>query len=217
MCLPPQVLYRFASAPRNEKSSQIKSGRRKRVEQAMNTSSLMTKPTGEICRLFALSAEAKQLLPEQNQLLPYLDLLMGKSLFEDGIRLLAHTLPKRAAVGWACQCVRSTAGADPESPAVAALRSAEQWVTDPCEKNRRAAYAAGEKANLGTVAGCVALAAFMSGGSLGPADLPCIAPDPLLTAQMVVNAVLLAGVLSEPARAPERYHQFLTQGIRLAT
>ena len=164
----------------------------------------------EVVRLFPLSAEARQLLQDQHRLLPYLRLLVEKRLYDDGVRLLPHALPKREAVWWACQCARSAVGE-------AALKAAEQWAIDPNEANRRAAYEAAERVGFGTPGGCAALAAFFSGGSIGPAHVAAIPPDPLLTAQMVVNALLLAAVASEPAQAPERYDEYLKQGIALAS
>jgi hypothetical protein len=170
----------------------------------------------DVCKLVKLSPAARQLPPGEQKLLPYLYLLIGKALYDDGVRLLAHALPKREAVYWACQCVRATAGDGLEPAAAAALESAEKWVADPSDANRRAAYGAAEQAEMGTPAGCVALAAYMSEGSVVPADLPPVPPPPLLTARMVASAVQLAGVATEPVKAPERYHQFLTQGILLA-
>jgi hypothetical protein len=173
------------------------------------------KPAADFVRLFKLTPQARLLLRDQHRLLGYLDLLMTNRLYEDGVRLLAHALPKREAVWWACQCARSTAGDQPAPDFEAAVRAAEQWVVDPNDGNRRAARQAAKQTGYGTPAGCAGLAAFFSGGSLGPANLPAIPPDPLQTAQFVVNAVLLAGVASEPGKAPQRYDQFLRQGIQL--
>ena len=173
------------------------------------------KPAAAIDRLCALSEEARQLLQDGHRVLEFLHLLLEKQLVEDGVQLLAHALPSREAVWWACQCGRGVA-VPPSSQGAAAWQAAETWAVDPSEAHRRAAYAAAAQAGFGTAAGSAALGAFLSGGSLGPPDLPAIPPDPLLTPQMVANAVLLAGVATEPIRAPERYAQFLTLGIQLA-
>jgi hypothetical protein len=174
------------------------------------------KAAAEVGRLCELGGEARQLLHDRHQVLPYLHLLMEKKLHEDAVRVLAHALPKREAVWWACQCARNVAGAPALPGREAPLTAAEAWVADPNESNRRAAYQAALRTEFGTPAGCAALAAFFSGGSLGPAKAPAIPPDPLLSAQMAANAALLAAVSSEPTRAPERYGQFLRQGILLA-
>ena len=44
--------------------------------------------------------------------------------YTDAVRFLAHALPKREAVWWACLCVRKAAGANPPPPAQAAPASA---------------------------------------------------------------------------------------------
>jgi hypothetical protein len=99
---------------------------------------------------------------------------------------------------------------------VAALEAADKWVADPSEDHRRAAGKAAEQVGHSTPAGCVALAAFWSGGSLPPTDVPAVAPGDHLTARGVIGALMLAAVLKEPEKAQERYRQFLAQGIELA-
>ncbi len=103
----------------------------------------------------------------------FLDALIEAGEFPDAVRFLAHALPKREAVWWACLCAREAAGADPPEPVAAALRAAEAWVADPSEENRRAAVARGRGGRAAAPpAGCAAAAAFWSGGSLGPARRP---------------------------------------------
>src|SRR5262249_38189654 len=123
---------------------------------------------------------------------------------------------KREAVWWASLCVRSVAGTNPVPEVVAALQAAEQWATDPTEENRRAALVAAEASGLGTPAGCTAMAAFWSGGGLGPANLPPMPPAEHLTARGVSGAVLLALVIAEPEKAAEKAGRFLAQGIAVA-
>jgi hypothetical protein len=88
-------------------------------------------------------------------------------------------------------------------------------VADPSEANRQAAQAAAEKAGVGTPAGCAAMAAFWSGGSLAPANLPAVPPAENLTGQGVAGAVLLAVVQKEPAKAPQKFRQFVALGVEV--
>jgi hypothetical protein len=164
----------------------------------------------------ALSAEARPWLRDGQTPRQFLDQLVEQKLNVDAIRFLAHVLPKREAVWWASLCVRSVAGPNPPSEVTAALQAAEQWVMEPKEENRRKALAAAEAAGLGTPAGCTAVSAFWSGGSLGPANLPAIPPGEHLTARGVSGAVLLATVLAEPEKAAEKASRFLAQGIGVA-
>ena len=86
----------------------------------------------------------------------------------------------------------------------------------PSEENRRAAETASEKAGLAKPAGCAAVAAFWSGGSLAPPNVPVVPPGPTLTAQAAANAVLLSAAATDPAKAPDKYFKFLAEGIQVA-
>jgi hypothetical protein len=139
--------------------------------------------------------------------------LIAHQLHDDAVRFLAHLLPKREAVWWACLCAREGCGADLPPSAEKALLAAERWVAEPIEENRRAAMAAAETATLGTPAGCAALAAFLSGGSLGPPNVQAIPPGEGLTARAVAGAILLAAVVREPDKAPQKFQGFLERGL----
>ncbi|SPE38312.1 Putative secreted protein (fragment) [Candidatus Sulfopaludibacter sp. SbA3] len=87
------------------------------------------------------------------------------------------------------------------------------WISQPTDEHRRAAHAAAEAAQFSTPAGCAGLAAFFSGGSLAPPDSPAVPPGEFLTAKAVSGAVIFAAVSNEPAKAPEKFKQFLAQGL----
>src|SRR5947209_15569832 len=174
------------------------------------------KTAAEVCKHFPLGEEARKLLRDGLTPAQFLDVLIEKQQFPDAVRFLAHALPKREAVWWACLCSRAVAGSSPPPPIAAALQTAEKWVADPSEDNRRAAMPAAEAAKLKTPAGCAAMAAFWSGGSLAPPNVPVVPPGEYLTAHGVAGAVMLAAVQSEPEKAPEKYQKFLAQGIEVA-
>ena len=174
------------------------------------------KTAAEVCKHFPLGEEAKKLLREGLTPAQFLDTLIEKQHFPDAVRFLAHALPKREAVWWACLCGRAVDGSNPPPKIAAALQTAEKWVVDPSEENRRAAMPAAEAAEFKTPAGCAAVAAFWSGGSLGPPNVPVIPPGEYLTAHGVAGAVMLAAVQSEPEKAPDKYRMFLAQGIEVA-
>jgi hypothetical protein len=173
------------------------------------------RPLAEVIELCPLSDEAKPLLREGLTLLPYLHQLMGNKLYPDAIHLVAYAVPVREGISWACGCARSVAGTEPPAEVEAALQATEKWTAEPGEEKRRAALPAAEAAGFGTPAGCVALAAFCSGGSLSPAEFPPVLPPADVAPQTIANAVLLAGVTGEAEKTPDRYSQFLTEGTKL--
>ena len=75
---------------------------------------------------------------------------------------------------------------------------------------------AAEAAGLDTPAGCLAVAAFFSGGSIAPEGLPPVPPSEPMTGTAVAGAVKLAAVLKDPARAPEKFAAFLKLGSEVA-
>lgn len=173
------------------------------------------KTAAEVCQRFTLSDTARPLLRDGMAPRQLLDQLQEKQQYVDAVNFLAHALPKREAVWWACLCVRA-ANAKPAPQAAAALQAAEKWVADPSEEHRRAALPAAEAADVGTPAGCAAMAAYLNSGSLAPPDLPAVPPGETLTAQMVFGAVLLSVVSTEPQKAPEKFRQALARGIEVA-
>src|ERR671937_3326223 len=88
------------------------------------------KTAAEVCKHFPLGDEAKKLLRDGQTPAQFLDLLIEKQQFPDAVRFLAHALPKREAVWWACLCARAAAGPNPPPKAAAAVQAAEKWVAD---------------------------------------------------------------------------------------
>jgi hypothetical protein len=173
------------------------------------------KTAAEVCQRFSLAEAARKLLRPDLTPVQYLAALMEQHLYSDAIRFLAYALPKREAVSWACGCIRSMHDST-DTAAEAALQAAEKWVADPSDPNRRAAMPAAQAVGLAHPAGCAAAACFWSGGSLAPPDLPPVAPAAHLTAHVVAASLLLAAVRSEPARAAEKFRQFLQLGLDVA-
>src|SRR4051794_21799720 len=91
----------------------------------------------EVCERFTPGEPARGLLRPGLTPRQFLELLIEKEEVPDAVGFLAHALPKREAVWWACLCARSVAGEKPAAPISAALDAAEAWVADPVEENRR--------------------------------------------------------------------------------
>jgi hypothetical protein len=171
--------------------------------------------TETLAAVAELGDKAMALLKPDYHPREFVRLLADNQLFPDAVRFLAHALPKREAVWWGWVSARRSAGPSPPPLIKAALAATEAWIAQPTEENRRAAHEAGKAADLGTPAGCAALAAFFSGGSLAPAHAPAVPPGEYLTAKAVSGAVVFAAVANEPEKAPEKFNNFLTQGLEV--
>lgn len=147
----------------------------------------------------------------------FLGRLVDAGLKVDALKFLAHALPKREAVWWGARCTRLACGESLSPVEQAALEAAERWCADPTDERRRAAMQAAEAAKFDRPAGCVALAAFFSGGSLAPPELPAVAPADDLTPRTVAGAILMAAVQSRPEKAGEKYQRFFEQGVAIAS
>jgi hypothetical protein len=173
------------------------------------------KTAAEICAQYEPGDEAKARLQEGMTPRQFLDRLVAEGHPADAARFLAHALTKREAVWWAGLCVGQALGPKPPAPALAALEAAKAWVVEPSDANRRAALPAAEAAGAGTAAGCLAMAAYFTGGSLAPADLPVVPPPEHLAADVASTALALAAALA-PEKTGESYAAFLQLGFDVA-
>ncbi len=182
---------------------------------ASGFANVATALAAKVCELFDLDDEAKPLLEPQHTVREFYTLLGKRQLFADAERLLAHALPKREAVWWAAQCVRAAFGQQLNGADKAAVTVAEEWAAEPTEPNRRRAEAAAERTKHETAAGWAAAAAFFSGGSIGPADLPEVPPKETLSPQAVMVAITMSATF-DPKQTPARHAEFLALGARVA-
>jgi len=169
----------------------------------------------DLCERAKLGEGAKALLKHEHTPRQFLELLIGKERFLDAIRFLAFARPKREAVGWGCLCVRHSLGTEDASKISATQVSAERWVANPDEENRRAAKIAADKEGSESPSDFLALAAFFSGGSVVPANLAPVAPPDHATPRLVAGAVMVSAVRNQPEKAPEKYRVFLQKGMAL--
>jgi Family of unknown function (DUF6931) len=148
--------------------------------------------------------------------LEYVQGLASSGHFSDAEGFLASALPRREAVWWACRCVRSTLGSEPSREADLAVRAAEAWAVAPGDVNRRKAMPVAEAVGFGHPAGCVALAAFLSGGSLVPPGLKEVPPPGDAFARALAGSILLAAARAEPGAIVETHRRFLDLGLAVA-
>lgn len=169
-----------------------------------------------IAAVSAMSDEAMALLTPEMHPKAFVDLLVRQKNYADAIRFLAHALPKREAIWWAWIGARRAAGSNPPPKVAASLASVEKWISQPTDENRRAASDAGEAAGARTAASCLGRAVFLSGGSLTKPGAPEVPPAEYLYAKMLVGAVIAAALSTEPEKGPEKFQNFISQGLEVA-
>lgn len=168
-------------------------------------------------------AAAAELEPEAQALLSpamgprdYVLAMSEADLYVDALKFLAHLLPRREAVwlGWLSARKELEKKLSPEEEA--ALAATERWIREPTDAHRRSALEAATAATLESPAGCAALGAYLSGGSMAPAELETVPPPRYATARAVFGCLILTAVQMEPEKAPEKYQKYLADGLELA-
>jgi hypothetical protein len=183
--------------------------------QIESLTKITTARAADICALaaaggFKLSA-SEGASPAQ-----YLNELIAAKRLEQAIQFFAFALPPREAVWWTCLCSRAVFPDPTPKPLLDAVEAAEAWVRKPTEELRRAAMASAQATDFRSPAAWAAMAAFWSGGSLAPADLPAVPAPTHLIGAAVAGAVALAAVQTEPLRADQKREHFLASAIDVA-
>jgi hypothetical protein len=134
----------------------------------------------------------------------------------EAVRMLAHALPRREAVWWACMCSANTAPPDLPEPDRLARETAEVWVRQQKDEQRRAAMAHAEAGGFQTPEAWSGVAAFWSGDSMSPLGQPAVPPPPHAVGGAVAGAVALSAVRGDVKRHAERLKRFLESGRNIA-
>jgi hypothetical protein len=155
-------------------------------------------------RKVPLSFGAQRLLQADLTGQAYVRLLVAKGLYGDAVQFVAHALPNREAVWWACLCTRYVVGPRPPDPERAALYAAVQWVLKPAGPQGQAARRAGDAAGRDSLAGRVARAIAV-----------CDKANPERAARLVGAAVLHAAQRGPAAERTWCYRQFLSVALEV--
>lgn len=169
----------------------------------------------QLCAQAKIGGEAAALLTPQSTTKDFIALLVQKEIYPDAIRIVAHLLPKRESIGWGCLCVRHILSGKPEKPLPEVHVAAERWVSAPNEDSRWAAKKIADGEDPRTLSGLLAMAVFFAGPSMTPANLQAVPPPETATPEIVGNVVVLAGVLTEPEKAKEKYRVFMQKASAL--
>ncbi|MEP6690686.1 MAG: hypothetical protein ABJD07_05980 [Gemmatimonadaceae bacterium] len=169
----------------------------------------------QLCDLAEVSDDAKGALRPEHAPQDLVAALVAGELFADAVRVMAHALPKREGVWWAWMCARRAASS-PGAAEADALAATERWIAQPTEPNRRAAFDASQSATLETAAGCAALAAFLTSGSVAPPNVAAVPPPAFASAKAIAGGVTIAAVKTDPEHAPEKFRAFIQQSLDVA-
>jgi hypothetical protein len=170
----------------------------------------------EVCKHFELKDEARRLLSEGMSPREFVDALLTHRQNQPAIQFMAHALPPREGIWWACLCLEHVNQEKWSPPEREACKAVVRWVLEPSEENRQATKAPGEAAGAGTPAGSLALAASWTGGSMTPANLPPVAPGPFLPAKGVAAAVGLAAVRADPTKIADTQRRYVELALEVA-
>ena len=171
----------------------------------------------EITQHFDLLEESVPLLNAEQTPADFLQILIDQGHYHNAISFLAHAMPVREEVWWACLCIRDHFESSDEAYQHA-LNAAESWVDDPSETHRREAEKHAEAGEYNTPASWVAGAVFWSGGSIAPINEPIMAPPHHLYAHAISGAIIMSAGLDSPdeSELEKRYLHYLRLGIIIA-
>ncbi len=145
---------------------------------------------------------------------------MEDKQFVSAIRLIAAVLPARENIWWAWVSARHAAqmpgGRSASAAEHNALGHVERWIIRPDDVTRREAWASANDAGFDTPIGMVGAAVFLSGVSVGPANLPAVPPAPGAIVPLIPGAILLAAASNtNAAQVQPTMIAFAAQGLEV--
>ena len=169
----------------------------------------------ELCDLAELEDEPRAFLLPGHSPFAFFELLVEKSQLLDAIRFLAVWLAPWQAIHWALTCVRELSSAELAKGEHDVLLAVSKWLEEPTEEHRRGAMKMAETTEFESAAGWVAGAAFWSGGSIAPPDLPEVPPDASLVAKAVTTSLLMLATQGDPEKINQSYAEIAKRGRSL--
>lgn len=179
-----------------------------------------SKISGELAPILPhlkLTAEAAAVLAGCTETTEALGRLERAGFLAEAARLVAHALPAREAVWWACACSRHTASSSTSPEAEATICNAtEEWVRRQTDAQRRTAMKEAETSNFQSPEAWAAVAAFWSGDTMAPPDVPKVPPQAHFPGLAVAGAVALSAVRGSALNREARLRTFLASAKDIA-
>lgn len=173
---------------------------------------MTVKETGEKANL---SGGALALVQEDSTPSAYLDSLEKQQLYQDAIKFLAQKLAIDVGVKWACAAIRELQSPESKQQKNEPLEACEQWVKAPGDTTRWGAKKASDKSKTGGASKLVAMAVFLSGGSIAGPGAPETPPPEYAAQKLIAGSVRIAVISYTPEKADERYKRALAMGRAL--
>ncbi len=162
-------------------------------------------------------ADDIQARPDGEASLDFFTSLLRSPTPEEAVTFGAYLLPRRRAVWWGHECVRSVIHLLNDQD-LRMLALAEAWVREPEENQRYLAMTEGMAARNKTPGVWIALAAGWTSGSLNPDPHQARVPPPPALTPRAINAGILSALarVDIPHRTPT-LKAFVDMGVSLAT
>lgn len=169
----------------------------------------------DIYRLFNLSSSVPPNLIENSlSSLDFLEGLIMAKCHVDAIEFLAHGLPNYLGLEWAYMCINNHGEFDLKQGAL--LKRIREWLDEPDETIRRIIGAKGEEMGFDNPLGWLALAVFLSGGSITPEEAPETLPPQNVRAHMTSGTIILLVAQDDPKNIAQNFITFLDIGMTAA-
>jgi len=156
---------------------------------------------GDVLGDAGLEPESIELLEPEMRPEAFVQALSEAELWVDAIKVLAHSLPPRELVWWACVCARHSGAVADDREEMAALVAAERWVYKPSKENRHEAFRLVQESTSGSAGSVTAMAAAFSEGTTPLADGKEVENEDNSLPGLVLAAVMISANASANASA----------------
>jgi len=170
----------------------------------------------QTCKYADLEKTSQTLLTPDQSISQLINKFIERSAFKDVISVIAHALPPREAVYWACLCVRDVLDQNTMSEDLRAIKAAEQWVIKQSESDRMLNHQIAEDLDYTTASAWVSNAVFWSGGNISTDKNAKVEPPEGIFGKAISGAINLASATEDGKKTEQIKKQFIKRGINIA-
>lgn len=127
--------------------------------------------------------------------------LLGQNRLDEAVDYLGAALPRLEVVQWATTILEKSGHAALPPHRKAMHAAVCNWLNNPSDSLRRAAWALATDDTEGSPEKLLASAVFFSGGSIAPEDCDPVQPEPHLCGRLAATAILACAYGSEDAES----------------